>query len=77
MGDGPGEEVSSIATQEIKRLNLNIEASLHNAFKAATAARGENMTDVILNFIENYVTDHRYDTRPRKEKAKAKKERRK
>ena len=68
MGDGPPQEVSAIAEQEIKRLNLNIEVSLHNAFKAATAARGENMTDVILNFIEDYVARYRYDTRPKQEK---------
>lgn len=41
--------------EEIKRLNVNLPISLHNAFKAATAARGENMTDMILQFIENYV----------------------
>jgi hypothetical protein len=52
--------------QEIKRLNINIEVSLHNAFKAATAVRGENMTDVILKFIEDYVARYRYDLRPKK-----------
>ncbi len=60
--------MSGIAEQEIKRLNLNIEADLHNAFKAATAARGENMTDVILKFIEDYVARYRYDLRPKKER---------
>lgn len=55
--------MSAIAEQEIKRLNINLELSLHNAFKAATAARGENMTDVILAFIEDYVARYRYDTR--------------
>jgi hypothetical protein len=59
----PGREVSAIAKQEIKRLNINLELSLHNAFKAATAARGENMTDVLLEYIEDYVARHRYDTR--------------
>ena len=53
----------SIAEQEIKRLNINIEVNLHNAFKAATAARGENMTDVLLKFIEDYVARHGYDFR--------------
>ena len=70
LGDGPSQEVSTIA-EEMKRLNVHIDVELHNAFKAATAARGENMTDVILNFIEDYVA--RYDLRPKKEK----KERRK
>ena len=41
---------------KIKRMNVNIEAPLHDAFKAATAAQGVNMTDVLLKFIEEYVT---------------------
>jgi hypothetical protein len=36
-------------------MNINVEASLHDAFKAATAARGVNMTDILLEFIQNYV----------------------
>ena len=40
---------------EIKRMNINVEAGLHSAFKAATAAKGENMTDVLLQFIHEYV----------------------
>jgi len=58
--------VRTIAEQEIKRLNINIEENLHNAFKAAAAARGENMTDVLLACIEDYVARYRYDIRPRK-----------
>lgn len=42
-------------------MNVNLDIDLHNAFKAATAARGENMTDVLLAFIKDYVA--RYDTR--------------
>ena len=41
---------------KVKRMNINVEVSLHDAFKAATAARGDNMTDVLLRFIEDYVT---------------------
>lgn len=41
--------------EEIKRLNVNLPISLHNGFKAATAARGENMTDILMEFIRNYV----------------------
>jgi len=37
-------------------MNLNVPVALHNSFKAATAAQGLNMTDVLLEFIENYVT---------------------
>lgn len=40
---------------KVKRLNINVEVSLHDAFKAATAAKGDNMTDVLMEFIQNYV----------------------
>ena len=39
-------------------MNLNVPVPLHNAFKAATAARGQNMTDELLKFIEDYVNKH-------------------
>ena len=39
-------------------MNLNVPVELHNAFKAATAAQGENMTDVLLEFIQQYVAEH-------------------
>jgi len=48
----------------MKRLNIHIDLALHNAFKAATAVRGENMTDVLLQFIEDYVK--RYGVSPKK-----------
>ena len=52
-------EVSQLKDEhKVKRMNLNVEVSLHNAFKAATAAQGENMTDVLLEFIEDYVRKH-------------------
>ncbi len=35
-------------------MNLNVPVDLHNAFKATTAARGLNMTDVLLEFIHTY-----------------------
>ena len=41
--------------EKLKRMNINVKAGLHDAFKAATAAKGVNMTDVLLNFIEDYV----------------------
>jgi ParG protein len=71
LGDRPGEEVSPIGAEEIKRLNINIDLELHNAFKAATAARSENMTDVLVKLISEYVA--KYGVAPKKEK----KERRK
>jgi predicted DNA binding CopG/RHH family protein len=42
----------------IKRVNINVEVSLHNAFKAATAAQGVDMTTVLMEFIQNYVVKH-------------------
>lgn len=41
-----------------KRINLNVEANLHDAFKAATAAEGKKMTDVLIEFIKQYVEKH-------------------
>ena len=61
--------MSTIA-EEMKRLNINIDLELHNAFKAATAARGENMTDVLLKFIGDYVARFTYDNRSKKERRK-------
>jgi len=49
-------QIVTVAGQQVKRMNLNVPVELHNAFKAATAARGQNMTDELLKFIENYVT---------------------
>ena len=43
------------AEQKVKRMNLNVPVELHNSFKAATAAQGLNMTDVLMEFIKNYV----------------------
>lgn len=39
-------------------MNLNVPVKLHNSFKSVTAAEGENMTDVLLEFIEDYVRRH-------------------
>ncbi len=42
----------------VKRMNLNVPIELHNSFKSVTASQGQNMTDVLLEFIESYITDH-------------------
>ena len=50
--------MSNIGKQDdkgIKRMNLNVPIELHNAFKSTTAAQGQNMTDVLLEFIKAYV----------------------
>ena len=36
-------------------MNLNVPVELHNRFKAVTAGKGLNMTDVLLEFIKAYV----------------------
>ena len=51
-------------TQGVKRVNINIPIQTHNSFKAVTAARGDNMTDVLLKFIEDYV--EKYQPAPAK-----------
>lgn len=44
--------------QKVKRMNLNVPIELHNSFKSVTAGEGKNMTDVLLEFIQSYVTQH-------------------
>ena len=41
-----------------KKMNLNVEVKLVNDFKAATATQGKSMTDVLLEFIRDYVQKH-------------------
>jgi hypothetical protein len=36
-------------------MNLNVPIELHNQFKSVTASQGQNMTDVLLEFIQSYV----------------------
>lgn len=50
-------------TTEVKRMNMNVPKALHDAFKSATAARGENMTDVVLDYIQQYVKQHGVQTK--------------
>jgi hypothetical protein len=54
--------VSEIAKSEeqqpVKRMNLNVPLDLHNTFKSLTAAQGQNMTDVLIQYIQEYVDDH-------------------
>lgn len=51
------------ATPGVKRMNMNVPKELHDAFKAATAARGERMTDVLLEYIEQYVRKNGVQTK--------------
>ena len=54
----------------LKRVNINVEVKLHNAFKATTAAQGTDMTTVLMEFIENYVSKHG-NTTPQKKGRRA------
>jgi len=51
-------QIKKAEEQQVKRMNLNVPIELHNSFKATTAAKGLNMTDVLMEFIQNYVTKH-------------------
>ncbi len=48
-------QIGKSEEQRIKRMNLNVPLELHNSFKSVTASQGKNMTDVLLEFIQNYV----------------------
>jgi len=48
-------EIKQPEQQQVKRMNLNVPIELHNAFKSVTASQGQNMTDVLLEFIQAYV----------------------
>ena len=48
-------KIKRVEEQKVKRMNLNVPLELHNSFKSVTAAEGKNMTDVLLEFIEDYV----------------------
>jgi hypothetical protein len=39
-------------------MNLNVPLELHNSFKSVTAAKGLDMTTVLMEFITNYVAKH-------------------
>jgi hypothetical protein len=41
-----------------KRMNINIRAELFNQFKAAAAIQGKTITQVLLEFVEDYVRKH-------------------
>ena len=51
-------KIKPVEEQKVKRMNLNVPIELHNNFKSVTAAVGKNMTDVLLEFIQNYVVEH-------------------
>ncbi len=46
-------------------MNVNLGVSLHNSFKAATAAQGVDMSTVIVGFIQNYVAKYGAAPKPK------------
>ncbi len=48
----------------IVRVQVQMNESLRNKFKSVTAAKGQTMNEVILNFVEDYVDE----TEEKKEK---------
>jgi hypothetical protein len=65
--------VSQIKTKEtsgVKRVNINIPIELHNSFKAAAAAQGLEMTEVLMAYIESYVAESGYATPKKKRRRK-------
>ena len=59
-----------MAETKVKRMNINVEVPLHDAFKAATAARGKNMTDELMEFIREYVRKYGVSPKPAKKAAR-------
>jgi len=53
----------------IKRVNVNIPTELHHSFKAAAAAQGLEMTDVLLEFIQGYVAKYGFTPKPKSRRA--------
>ena len=45
-----------------KRMNINVDTKLHNAFKAITAQQGKNMSDVLVQFIKEYIEKNQPST---------------
>ncbi len=45
-------------------MNMLVPKALHDQFKATCAARGEQMTDVVLRWIDEYVK--KYGLQPKK-----------
>ncbi len=39
----------------LKRMNVNMDANLHAAFKVAAVAQGKDMTTVLVELVQQYV----------------------
>jgi hypothetical protein len=45
-------------SEELKRLNVNLDPDTHRLFKMATVAAGTDMTEAIKELIEGYIRKH-------------------
>ena len=43
---------------KLKRMNVNMDANLHAAFKVAAIAQGKDMTTALIELVEQYVQKH-------------------
>lgn len=50
-------------------MSLIIAPELHRAFKVATAYEGKEMSEVLIEFIKQYVQDHSPKAQPSTKKA--------
>jgi hypothetical protein len=57
-------KISKQEEQKVKRMNLNVSVELRNSFKSVTASQGKNMTDVLLAYIQSYIT--KYSPKPKR-----------
>jgi hypothetical protein len=49
---------TKVAGVETKRMNLNVPTKLHKQFKISTVIQGKDMTEVLIEFIQQYVDKH-------------------
>ena len=57
-------KANQVLMKEEKRLNVILPVKTHTDFKTAAAAQGKNMTDVLIEFIHEYV--QKYGVEPKK-----------
>jgi len=48
------------------RLNINVDEKLHTSFKVVAAMQGKRMTDLLLDYMQQYVREHMPAGLPRK-----------
>jgi metal-responsive CopG/Arc/MetJ family transcriptional regulator len=56
--------------QKLAVVKTSISEELRNSFKAACAKEGRNMSDVLSDFIEQYVTDRETELPSSRKKGK-------